>query len=817
MMKQKLTISIGLILTLLTLISATAQLECTLRDNCEAGENAILCLSDSVNAQASVPTPSANGATCPQGNHLCCREVLAQGQEMQITAPITGQCSGNFEYITYLKEATNSLGAVPNEDDFTQSSDSKYTIPVCLSAVYKPVCTIDRDREEGCVVSISDQNDMFSSCADALDNGADFINCQLDSDLDDDSFSADVDCNDDEQTINPNAQEIANGVDDDCDGKIDGDDYDLESLPDGWYQLSELVDERFDNFVAGGINVETTDTGTRVFTTQDGSTHALVSKKIAVEKNKEYLASITTSCNAQLVIAFDDGTPAGTWNFITDQVLDQITSGQNTFSTPPLSHPNAKWASIIIIVDENNCQISQPQLELKGRASPTPYNDIYTPAAFDPYGITTMQASSCCPQGACWNGFACIDNMRESTFKSEAVAGEAIYRCVDSTWVFSKMLYDWNRNLQGSCPDDSQCFVLSSQQASADATAQSFYEGVTPLCINSGESIYDHYCMNGNWTSRTQFLTQKLVEVAGENPYTVSCGSYRDLLLLHEGDQEEQFLAGADGSRTITNNPLTPSDDQSVSVCYDAVADSNLVPNEENTCINNVCVLKYQDGEDEKVVFATSLNKDLADQNSFLNALGIPAQEASTLCPFDENNADEFVECNLPENNGKLWYSAKLNAVIYGPQGVLVDPTFLDRFVEHPLDAIISLFQDEPAISDDVRFIENAQNLREVYLLNDGEHTIRAVLERQGSAQQPRETLVAEFTGFTTPVCEYVNQDHLDLPAELESDPLSRDAGVTPLACTTIDGVQRVEAVAQTRFLWPQLTTRLRTQINLEE
>lgn len=41
-------------------------------------------------------------------------------------------------------------------------------------------------------------------------------------DLDADGFSADVDCDDLDAAVNPDAAEVCNSVDDDCDGDIDG-------------------------------------------------------------------------------------------------------------------------------------------------------------------------------------------------------------------------------------------------------------------------------------------------------------------------------------------------------------------------------------------------------------------------------------------------------------------------------------------------------------------------------------------------------------------------------------------------------------------
>ena len=52
-------------------------------------------------------------------------------------------------------------------------------------------------------------------------------------DADSDGFLSDVDCNDDDASINPGANEICDGVDNDCDELIDNDDDSLEA--DAWY------------------------------------------------------------------------------------------------------------------------------------------------------------------------------------------------------------------------------------------------------------------------------------------------------------------------------------------------------------------------------------------------------------------------------------------------------------------------------------------------------------------------------------------------------------------------------------------------------
>ena len=100
------------------------------------------------------------------------------------------------------------------------------------------------------------------------------------------------------------------------------------------------------------------------------------------------------------------------------------------------------------------------------------------------------------------------------------------------------------------------------------------------------------------------------------------------------------------------------------------ITDGNkLVPQDQNTCINNMCVLRYKEGGQFKTAFATTLNKNISDTKaSFLLEFNVEQEDLNTLCAGE----GEFVKCDF--NDADMWYSKELNAIVYGKQGISLTP-----------------------------------------------------------------------------------------------------------------------------------------------
>jgi hypothetical protein len=179
------------------------------------------------------------------------------------------------------------------------------------------------------------------------------------------------------------------------------------------------------------------------------------------------------------------------------------------------------------------------------------------------------------------------------------------------------------------------------------------------------------------------------------------------------------------------------------------------------------------------------------------------------MCSGAEDDSG-FVACDLSgtELSGNMWYSPSLNALIYGKEEIDLQPIWIQELFDDFVSWLGSLFSRESGLSDEAKFIASAQNFRDVYLLSYGEQKVRATREVHANQQM----LVAEYEGFTTPICDYVQ--NLKLPAEAESELLEKELDMEDVICSVEAGIQKVEAVAGLDFLWPQLTGKLRVAEN---
>ncbi len=490
------------------------------------------------------------------------------------------------------------------------------------------------------------------------------------------------------------------------------------------------------------------------------------------------------------------------------ECLPQITLVDKDGSSEQAGIPqfNSGDASYLRIEFIGPCEIEMPLLQRVDESGPAEYSYKTQP---DLENYDARAGAACCPTDYCWNGYACVEPMSELTALTEHISDGRDYRCVGGEWKKSLLKWDWNSDKWGFCEKDSQCFVLGSGFGELANTAETFYQGEYPMCINETQYVFDHYCEAGEWSSRSKYLATKLLEVAETEDFILYCSPYRKTLLDYEN--KENYIGGdilkAEAqSQDIGEAIGGPAEQEILATCFSALNDpqgKRLVQDEENTCVNNVCVLKYRESGSNKVAFATTLNQPIDSEKSFLISLNIPQSNVGTIC--STATGSNFIECDLSgldwPSSANLWYSKDLNAVIYARDGISINPSVMDKI----LNWFSNLFGLSSELSDEKKFVSEAKNFRDLYLLKKRDKAVRAVKEVLPGVKQ---TLIAEYQNFETPVCEYV--DNINVPPELEAELLEELSGKEKLSCTVDEDKQKVEMVAGLDFFWPQLTGKLR-------
>jgi hypothetical protein len=244
----------------------------------------------------------------------------------------------------------------------------------------------------------------------------------------------------------------------------------------------------------------------------------------------------------------------------------------------------------------------------------------------------TERRTGCCDPNYCWSGMYCIpDSLQQpnpsSVWNSEILfPGEKGYACLNGDWVFTRKKFKWDDSPSsvGFCDNDDECFV-------------SGVEG----CISSGETRGEYMCEKGNWTSKTKYLATTLLDIAGNDDYTMICGEYEDVLVDVSYPVDYQYVRNIlDGQSTCVGEGT------------------------DGSCTNNVCVLKYND----KVAFGVSLNQFVGEENAynFIQLLEGFACNEEDIMSEPENVWSGFRKCG---NSNKLWYDYDKMMLIYVPSG----------------------------------------------------------------------------------------------------------------------------------------------------
>jgi len=515
--------------------------------------------------------------------------------------------------------------------------------------------------------------------------------------------------------------------------------------------------------------------------------HKLKSERIAVPKGKDILFTMEGDCEPTINFYDKDGNQVETNPF-------PIDGGTNYFSGD---------ASYLIMMFNGFCEIKQPMLQVVDELGIADYS----------YKTEYPERSgaACCPENWCWNGYACAGEMSKLSYMSEHISEGRDYRCIEGEWNYLPLRWDWNYDKFGFCSTEEQCFVVSEGTGEAP---EEFYEGNFPSCVNNTEFIFDHYCDKGNWTSRTKFLASKLIKFAETKEFILYCTNYKDVLLDYG---EERYLGGdipvvIEEEVGLGEAIAGEAGAEQGRSCFSTLlgeTGKKLVPEKENTCINNICVLRFKEWGKFKSAFAVTLNKEINDsEDSFLKALNVPRDVLDMVCAGEGG----LIECDLSDldlsglEDGDLWYSSDLKAVIYGKEGIGLEPGFLGGVWNKVKELFSGLFGEELGEAGFSKFVEEATNFNELYLLNKDGKTVKAMQE----VFPEKKTLVAEYGNFETSLCDYTA--NIKVPPDVEVQLLESETGVTKTDCIIEGSKQKFMAIAGLDFFWPQLTGKLRAR-----
>ncbi len=498
---------------------------------------------------------------------------------------------------------------------------------------------------------------------------------------------------------------------------------------------------------------------------------------------------------------------------------------------------------VISYTADSACTVKLPNLQVSDQygASNTSYKSQQD--TLKNYDFRAGQA--CCPQNWCWNGYTCVEPMDPYSKRAEHTPDGRDYRCIKGEWTALPPKMDWKNLDWGFCQQPEQCYVISAEGHAerAQTNVSEFTKQllattslpenavvdapVFPSCLNNGEYLFDNYCENGNWTSRTKFLAAKMLgfAVGTGNSYSLYCTDID--LALADPKVLEKYAPELTGGGEQAEPEVDPSG-QAVNAqlnvektCFSVLnsdpfvtnaldqdnKDNLLVTHKQNKCVNNICILKYLDGSEEQVAVGTTLNKPVdTAENSFLLALDVPFQEVSTVC--NVTATDSWRKCQ-----DSLWYWENFSAVIYDQDGIVLQPSTIETILQKFMEFVAGLFGENMG-NNQIHFLEQAQNYNTVFMLKEGPKEIRAVKETIGKAQ----TISAEFDNFKTNICEYANTAKINVTG-IKAEVLEGESGMDRLTCTKKDQNTQIIKATSTPAdpldsFWPQLTGMLRVAKN---
>ncbi len=516
-----------------------------------------------------------------------------------------------------------------------------------------------------------------------------------------------------------------------------------------------------------------------VGTTTSGTAIDIYSDPFDIRLGKEYTlrANITVAAGCVVRVDLNDGRCLSRTNWVQTGCFNDVpfrltTSGSKTVllpaSDPDASQGYFKNVSVRIHVDAGCTEAKFDDISFK-EVSPIDAQQQLQP----PINLTT----ACCPAEYCWDGSQCVTsdpwyisnnsnlwsiidiNSYYRTHVNTTMHWLSRgYRCIlnDSNyanWEEAQVKYDWNFEESGYCIRDSDCFV-SNTFGTTPENRQAFIDSLNnsrSSCIKNGQFINNnfvmnqgnHYCMNGEWTTKTFLIANVLENISADKPYIIFC----------------------DDTGAIFNNLIG--------------VDSGVIP--------GGCVLISKEGDEERIItgfYAEDPTTDVDGSDDIMwrlyqkhiadltgNVLDIElivpsfVRESYRVCDGYDAEAT-FVKCgHYGATNGALYLYVNLDSFYY-----LVSDSELNiegGFFSNIWNAIVGFFQNLFGYtpSEPLGLAAQTKNYERLYVLNNNTLKVYGVEERKYDEQvQELMTLMyLNMTGQNIPQnnsfnIEYVNK-----------------------------------------------------------
>ena len=147
--------------------------------------------------------------------------------------------------------------------------------------------------------------------------------------------------------------------------------------------------------------------------------------------------------------------------------------------------------------DEHYCSYTEDWLPVNNTARDELKRTAWT------VSMTELPAQ-CCGATQCWDGNNCVN---DQSIDPGAAPVHENYRCMQGEWQDSFLKVTRDKTDIGYCERQNMCLESLTDNG----------------CVESGWWAGDDYCLNGDWTTRTRLIAEKLLEVAGNEDFRLIC------------------------------------------------------------------------------------------------------------------------------------------------------------------------------------------------------------------------------------------------------------------------------------------------------